>query len=670
MRTELELIATIEQYLKGELSAEERTAFEREIENDAALKEKVSLQREVMRGIERTMLKSSVQRAMRKYKWGRNFRNWGGIGLGVVAIAVLMVVLSKKGIVLTHGAEAIHVNVSLPAQGFTIDGSQDTVVETKGGIVFSIPAGGFLGADGKAVTGRIQLELREALDAASIMKAGLSTMSGDRLLETGGMFFIDATKDGERLRIDSSKGVYAEVPTDTVRPGMQLFTGKTGPGGRVDWQNPRPLEHSLVPRDILSLDFYPPHYLDSLASWGYDIGNKEFTDSLYYSFASVFHGEAPMLSEESLGDSAVGPKDGIACGIDPAKIKAIRDRNFDNTMIATREFEERLRWMHRQSSGGRLLDFYVHNMDKELWEVDQMAAKTFSGDMKKRLLLFAARKDGKVKSSVSQLNNLRKYYLQKSKEYAAAITKAREIFRNKQAELNQEAATTRGLHSLDTMKRNTELFLQELNLNLKEAYRQLGYDTLPQRVPPQAVYQVRVVTTGWWNVDRYVAESVNNRTTLDYTDSATGKKAVIRYLPVSFQVDSADSYDRIVVYLLPDQFNSYMQVDGSKGVFTGKLNELLQYDVVCIGYRGENMFLFSAEDVASKDYTHISLKPGELGQVKKKAAVEGLQREAAFLLFDVRDEQRQKKNRDRELFMSKIIPVIFPCVLAWPVGMK
>ncbi|MEJ0083218.1 MAG: hypothetical protein WDM78_20225 [Puia sp.] len=79
---------------------------------------------------------------------------------------------------------------------------------------------------------------------------------------------MDARKDGEVLMINPANGIYAEVPTDSVKPGMQLFSGRRMPDGRIDWINPGPLEHSLVPVDIQSLNFYPPHYLDSLKRWG------------------------------------------------------------------------------------------------------------------------------------------------------------------------------------------------------------------------------------------------------------------------------------------------------------------------------------------------------------------------------------------------------------------
>ncbi|HEY6901807.1 MAG TPA: hypothetical protein VI233_14225, partial [Puia sp.] len=270
----------------------------------------------------------------------------------------------------------------------------------------------------------------------------------------------------------------------------------------------------------------------------------------------------------------------------------------------------------------------------------------------------------KVKNGVPQLDHLRQYYFQKSKEYAAASIKAQQIFWSKQAQLDREATDKRNVHDLDSFARLGRLFIEEYDLNLKEAYRQLGYTPAPP--PKKAVYQVRVVSTGWLNVDVYVAESVNNRTTLNYTDTATGKQAVIRYLPVSFQVDGAAEYDRLYVYLLPDRLSSFMRIGGSNGAFSGKLNELLKYDLVCIGYKGETTFFYSQENVVSKDYVHIGLHTAsdeDWSKLRKKAVAEDLQREAAFFLFDIRDRQRQKKNQALQELRNKVMYAIYRCTL-------
>ena len=150
------------------------------------------------------------------------------------------------------------------------------------------------------------------------------------------------------VAINPAVGLHIELPADTLLPGMKLFKGNRLPDGRIDWVDPKPLEQDLTQVDILSLNFYPPGYLDSLAKWGYDSHNKKFTDSLYYSFSVLFqNGEMIKEARYQISDSTPAyehPQQ--PCGINPAKIKAIWNKKFQDTLLATREFEERLAYIH------------------------------------------------------------------------------------------------------------------------------------------------------------------------------------------------------------------------------------------------------------------------------------------------------------------------------------
>jgi hypothetical protein len=297
MRPELELIKKIEEFLNGTLPQTDRIDFEKELAGNPQLRESVNIQRQLMAGIERALLGQDIVRARFRFKWLRRLYR-GGLGAVLVVATCFLLVhfIAHKA---TYEGENpplynesgqknwASADSSVLAQTYFIDVSKDTVIETRGGIVFSIPANCFLTKDGQQVSGRVELSVKEALDPMTIMKAGLSTKSGNDLLETGGMFFIDARKDGEPLTINPVAGVYAQISTDSVRAGMRLFHGVRLANGGIDWVKPKPIDHDLVPIDIKSLNFYPPHYLDSLAKWGYDATNKKFTDSLYYSLAAA-----------------------------------------------------------------------------------------------------------------------------------------------------------------------------------------------------------------------------------------------------------------------------------------------------------------------------------------------------------------------------------------------
>jgi len=716
MRNELELMEKIERYLRHQLSAEEKAAFEQQMANDPALQEDVKLQQEVMKGIERASLQQHIQQAKIQFRRGRNFTRWGSAGLGVaILVTAIWYYTHQKDQAATPytgkelpaynetgGQQWASADSNIMAQVFAINAAQDTVIETKGGMVIAVPANGFLDATGQPVTGNVSLVVKEALNAPSIMMAGLSSMSGNQLLESGGMFFIDARKGEERLTINPAAGLQVEVPADTIKPGMQLYSGQRKADGTIDWVNPRPLEHDLVPMDILSLDFYPPHYLDSLRVWGYDSRNKKFTDSLYYSLSKLFakrmtDGIQLPPSEEAVNDFMAGSDtvrsveramidtgetDGrdyyyyhgeegmshLACGINPAKIKAIWTPAFQNTLLATREFAQRIPRIH-ESGDNDILDLYINNLDKSLSEIDSMAAVRLPGKLKTQFLAFAARKDGKLKGASVLLQKLRAYYKAQTKACMAAVVKTQDEFWKKQAALDNLATKKRWEHEEDSTNQIVRNFTQELNTNMKEAYRQLGYDTsLTPRFRNDNVYPVEITNTGWYNVDKAVYESTVTRTTLDHTDPSTGKKAVIQYLPASFSIDSAGKYDRLYVYLLPDQLSSFMRVTGSNGVYTEKLNELMQYTLVCIGYKGEQAFLYTEANVKPGDDAGIRLaaiSQGELERALQKASrgtqAPDMQRELKYFLFESQDLKRRKDNEALLALIWRVAIVIFPC---------
>jgi hypothetical protein len=185
------------------------------------------------------------------------------------------------------------------------------------------------------------------------------------------------------------------------------------------------------------------------------------------------------------------------------------------------------------------------------------------------------------------------------------------------------------------------------------------------------VYRVQVITTGWCNIDRAVTASTSERTSLDYLDVQTGKKAIIQYLPVSLQVSSASEYDRLYVYLLPDPLNSFMRLPGSNGKYTEKLDELMRYKLVCIGYKGEQAFFYSMDNIQPKDYPPVVLTPiganeldQQLNRAGNKPQASSLLKENAFFNFEHTDQKRQKQNRDLQELRARLMKLLFPCYIA------
>jgi len=789
MRKELELIEKIEKYLNGQLTATEKMEFEKELASNPSLKEQVDLQKQVQQGVQRIQIKKQVQQAFKKYKWTKNFKNWGLGGLSMAIVATAIVFFTYKNPVeksnplgmkqplpeLNENGEKLWSDADkyLPAQYFELDPAKDTVIETEQGIVFSIPANCFLNADGKPAKSPIKLEIKEALDANSIIQAGLSTRSGNQQLESAGMFYLNARAENETLKIDPYNSVYAEIPAAKKKEGMMLFEGKRLSDGTIDWTNPKPLENYLIPVDINTLDFYPPKYIDSLAAMGRDVKNKTFTDSLYYSFAfqptpppvsapnpfgiladstrtdtiktfqTVRHKDgskifkqncamchrldnqrltgpglagvadrvpqptnawlfkyiknnlqvkksgdkyAQKLSNDGGGimtvfDGTISDEDIKALvnyltntkkhenafssdPVDPAKVKAIWNEKFNNTLISTKQFEERLKYMHSACNGSKALDLYINNIEKNMCTIDSIAAKTTGDD---KFYEFAARGNGKVKADRKQLEKLKFYYENKSKAYAQAVAKTQEKFMKEQERMNKRAENVREKQNEKERIMNWNNFNEEFKINLKEAYRQLGKPYV-ERPLPRSTYGVSISMPGWKNIDAYVVESTLNHTTLNYT-AENGKKAVIKYEPISVQISGEEGYDRVLAYLIPDQLDGFTRMKDGNGKFTESLNELLKYKLICIGYKGSDVFLYTNDMVNLRTYDKVSLNKvdqqtlkNELNKLKAREQTGLILDDVDYQQFDLKEQQRQNKLWDLEVFRNHIQHIIFPCI--------
>lgn len=800
MRNELEHIEIIEKYLRGELSEEDKKAFEEKLKTDVILQKEVATQRDIITGIERLGTKQSIQKAYKKYKLGKAGFN---LGLGVVVLVAVTAVFlwynsnnastdTDKNILpeLNELGEKQWADADklIPSQQFAINTENDTVIETQGGIVMYIPKGSFLDDNGNTITGNVDFEVKEALNTAQIVMGGLSSMSGDKLLESGGMFYVNARQDGKTVKINPENGIYTEVPTDEVNPNMQLFEGKRMDNGSIDWINPTPLEKFLTPVDINSLNFYPPKYEPKLAELGLDVTNKKYKDSLYYSFAwesndfniekaaemfrnncaschSIGKGKiigpdlkgvtdkyfdnkwlisfikdapkliasgdknaikifeeynkvsmppsrlteqeivevlryidkisnqieieknAEFLVEElinSIQDTTKYETDTTSVsdfaseasaeafaesesvqGINPAKIKTIWSEEFNNTLIATREFEERLPSIFG-TCNDKVLDLYINNLNLDLYVIDSMAANMSSRNSRNEFLKFAERKDGKVQIDELRMKKLQKHYAEKQKIIAAAIAKTKAKFDKENKQLDEKASKERIKHTQDEVKRKQDNFTEEFNLNLTEAYRQLGKPK-PDRLDAKDIYKLRLKTGGWKNVDAYVMESLDNRETLDYTDPETGKKAVIKYEPISITIKDELKFDRLLVYILPDKLNSFMRVEKSNLSYTEKLNELMNHNLVCLGYIGEQVYFYSKDNVTPKEYNNVELLPLSQQELKQNLnrydnmQSKSLLKEFDYQLFEVKEQQRQDILIARQHLREEIMPAIFPC---------
>lgn len=348
-------------------------------------------------------------------------------------------------------------NALLNQELFEINPMRDTVIESENGIVVYIPANAF-----DTRSRQVDFILQEAMTPAAIMYSGLNTMteSGEEL-ETGGMFYLDAFANGKRVNL--LKKLTVDIPSDPTKTGMQLYEGAKDEAGQILWKNPKDFTKPLLSVEITALDFYPPGYEKQMNAWGYL--NKAFIDSLYYSFAgecreenepslkslnitndigpvredskrdrvrSESESSEDMLPSEELDSAVFIPFD---CGVNPASVQTIWNKKFNNTNLATKEFEARMPWIYRTCNTA-ILNLYINNIAKNLYEVDQLVAEQLDGNLKEKFLQFAALKQGKVETSSTAQKELNAYYLTKRKALESVIKRTNDAYWQKQDSLD------------------------------------------------------------------------------------------------------------------------------------------------------------------------------------------------------------------------------------------
>ena len=297
----------IERYLNNELSAEGRTAFESELKQNTALQKEFELHQLTTELIQRNSLRTLVKESGKWFHLKKVLVNSGLVLViaGVLATAVYFAVTWKNGSANSDKPQQMEQSLleklekdlafeNIDPEYFQFTGESDVFL-SESGVLLSITDHSFL-FNGKPYTGEAIVQWQEAQKASDIVKAGLSTKSGDKLLETQGMFSLNAfTPDGKKLQL-TKEGVYVQVPVDELKKDMKLFTGVPGKDETIDWQNPVELERLPKPKNMSEMDLYPPNYEPKLneLKWYKD---KAKRDSLYLSFEENLSHEFDLTGE-------------------------------------------------------------------------------------------------------------------------------------------------------------------------------------------------------------------------------------------------------------------------------------------------------------------------------------------------------------------------------------
>jgi len=481
----------------------------------------------------------------------------------------------KPDLIVKNHQEDPFKNTITSSQYFKIDTKNDTVISGENGTTIVFQKGSFLDSDNNIVTDDVEIELTEALTIDEMILSNLTTISDGKLLETDGMIYFNATAKGKQLFVNPEKPVYVEIPTTNRKSGMSVYKGLRDKNGNMNWVNPIPIENYLIPLDLFTLDFLPDGFVETLEKempfLNHQKVNEKFVDSLYY---SLYFKTGNEIIEETVPDTNVSESyydkvneteldsthysefdNSVNYGVDPAAIKAIKNNQFQNTLIATKQFEERLKLMFKICRSD-IIDIYTHNLDKNLWELDSIAASLldeniYQEDFKK----FASQKWTTVKVPNKNLLLLKSYY---EKRLQLVKNELKEQ-RNKAVKANNEK----------TKKAKELVNNYKTLLNKREAYRMTGYG-------------FELNDTGWINIDRGTMSK-------DW-----------EYSPLEFLVTNENTFDRVYGYVMYTSIKSLyrLKTNDSKTFYVGNETQremIMPKDEKAIGlliaYKNNQTFL-------------------------------------------------------------------------------
>ncbi len=217
------------------------------------------------------------------------------------------------------------------SQKFEINPSQPNTVVGKKGTILIIPENSIVNNNGDIIKGIITLEIKENFNKADYITSNLQTIHNNRILETLGMIYLTAMdENGNKLKIADGKTIRVQIPQSRPNPGATIFLGERDQTGLIDWNIKEETEKTLVP--------FPIKFISK---------NKTFTE------CSDYYG----ITKDTIRNKYFTHYGDVS--------------DYENTLLATKEFADR----YHQDCSDSLVKIYINNLDKNLWEIDEMMVK-------------------------------------------------------------------------------------------------------------------------------------------------------------------------------------------------------------------------------------------------------------------------------------------------------
>lgn len=762
---ETKLLLLVDRYVNNDLTATEKQLFEEKLVNSPELQAEVEKSRTLQEAIVRKAQRKEVVKIQKTVRFKK-------IAKVITVGAILASALTLGALYLSKNSEEKIDEVKSVSKEFIAQFEKDlgfvniapeyfeheggnALFISKSGVFVSLVENSLL-LNGKPYNGEALLQWQEARSSSDIMLAGLNTKSGDKLLETQGMFSFKAfTKSGQELKINDKVGVYVQVPVDELKTGMKLYKAVTKSDGTIDWQEPEELEKLPVLADMKELDFYPPGFENRLDDLKWK-NSKKSRDSLYLSFdnyniqkeAKMFRAsEIDSISDfrnidgeslfknkcatcHNIHSDGTGPKlfqvrqkwekecsepnliytwvkdwvkayeknqyarnvamykpvtmvqfpelsnveinaifdyvDSQPDHIPPSSVLAIWKPQFNQTNLATRDFERRMKAIHKTCSK-EVFEVYRSGMKEKLWVLDEKVTKMGY----KEFQTFADERVGKIDISNAHQRNLERFYTNSFEELKNEANSNRDKYENEYERFKRKAEKKRAENVDENRRRFSRNIVEETSVNLKGINYDVTKGNPKNYISNQVVSSVGFTITSQTsicNIDR-VASITASRVSAKVYNPQTNKVEEIRYNPFEFQLDGADKFNTVFAYFIPDQLSSFQRQPIVDGKVSFPLNGFMKYKLYVIA-QTESKFYF---------YEKINLKSGNLGKIQlsesridfirarlssidaKHSVKKEFNSELDWLNMEQQKQVRETKYKNMIKFRENLYPIVYPC---------
>ncbi|MEO1031985.1 MAG: hypothetical protein AAFX55_11305 [Bacteroidota bacterium] len=226
-------------------------------------------------------------------------------------------------------------------QEFKIDNTKSNTIVGNKGTILIIPENSITDPSGNKMNGEIIIELKENFTIQDFITSNLQTIHNDQILESKGMIYFSAKdENSNRLKIADNTSIRIQIPQKDLNNDPDIFLGVRDEVGLINWEQKEEPTKSLVPYPIkfISKNRFPTECSDYYGITEDTIKNK------YYNY----YGQIT---------------------------------DFENTLLATKEFADR----YHSTCWEDVIKIYIENLDKNLWEIDEMVVEYFVQDSIERV---------------------------------------------------------------------------------------------------------------------------------------------------------------------------------------------------------------------------------------------------------------------------------------------